>query len=239
MRAEKCTPRPDWQQKCENVGFHFHSLDGLYWDESRCYRFTGHEIDTLDDVTQELLEYNADTPTSLLEASVVQHDWRIDKHSDADQFNSLHEKLIARFKAICPANKTIHLAAQRDVLEDINTTEYLFRVAGDAGLSTSWLFMDEVGWDASHQRFVDMHGKSIEQLFKLYPSEWLLNEDFSEFVELSGLRLLEPGHSGEAVGAILRSPEPVAGLFRRQRYAWRLCQKAYLLKRGCQYSNLY
>ena len=50
-----------------------------------------------------LLEYNADTPTSLFETAVVQWRWleqliaqeRLPK--DADQFNSLHERLIARW----------------------------------------------------------------------------------------------------------------------------------------------
>ena len=42
-----------------------------------------------------LLEYNADTPTSLLEASVVQWFWLRDTQPRADQFNSIHEKLIA------------------------------------------------------------------------------------------------------------------------------------------------
>src|SRR5665213_1083235 len=47
-----------------------------------------------------LLEYNADTPTSLLEAAVIQWQWLQDIYPDADQFNSLHEKLIAKWKDI-------------------------------------------------------------------------------------------------------------------------------------------
>ena len=42
-----------------------------------------------------LLEYNADTPTSLLEAAVVQWYWLQDVFPKRDQFNSLHERLIA------------------------------------------------------------------------------------------------------------------------------------------------
>jgi glutathionylspermidine synthase len=38
-----------------------------------------------------LLEYNADTPTSLLEAAVIQWYWLQDVFPAADQFNSLHE----------------------------------------------------------------------------------------------------------------------------------------------------
>src|ERR1035437_9919331 len=39
-----------------------------------------------------LLEYNADTPTGLVEAAVAQWCWLQDCFPGADQFNSLHEK---------------------------------------------------------------------------------------------------------------------------------------------------
>ena len=44
-----------------------------------------------------LLEYNADTPTTLLEASILQWYWLKDVHPDDDQWNSLHEKLVERW----------------------------------------------------------------------------------------------------------------------------------------------
>lgn len=42
-----------------------------------------------------LLEYNADTPTALFEAAVVQWDWLQSARPGADQFNSIHEALVA------------------------------------------------------------------------------------------------------------------------------------------------
>ena len=45
-----------------------------------------------------LLEFNADTPTSLLEASVIQWYWLQDFDKRKDQFNSIHEKLVAHMK---------------------------------------------------------------------------------------------------------------------------------------------
>jgi Glutathionylspermidine synthase preATP-grasp len=56
-----------------------------------------------------LLEYNADTPTSLFETAVFQWDWLNDAivqgivPRDADQFNSLHERLIAAWKSLLSA----------------------------------------------------------------------------------------------------------------------------------------
>jgi glutathionylspermidine synthase len=41
-----------------------------------------------------LLEYNADTPTSLVEAAVAQWYWLEQVHPGGDQFNSLHERLV-------------------------------------------------------------------------------------------------------------------------------------------------
>lgn len=52
MRRERCTPRPDWQARCEAVGFTFHSEDGGYWDESACYAFTADEVDVLEAATE-------------------------------------------------------------------------------------------------------------------------------------------------------------------------------------------
>ena len=41
-----------------------------------------------------MFEFNCDTPTSLLEASVIQWDWKEAVFPAADQFNSLHERLV-------------------------------------------------------------------------------------------------------------------------------------------------
>src|SRR5438445_6599806 len=53
-----------------------------------------------------LLEYNADTPTALVEAAVAQWFWLQETHSGADQFNSIHERLIQAWKRW--AGQTIH-----------------------------------------------------------------------------------------------------------------------------------
>ena len=37
MRRELIAPRANWQNEMESIGFHYHSIDGTYWDESRCY----------------------------------------------------------------------------------------------------------------------------------------------------------------------------------------------------------
>ena len=84
-----------------------------------------------------LLEYNADTPTSLLEAAVIQWYWLKDIYPDADQFNSLHEKLIAKWKDIANyLSKPVYFASA-DYPEDLLTIAYLRDTAEQAGLKAA------------------------------------------------------------------------------------------------------
>ncbi len=47
-----------------------------------------------------LLEYNADTPTALVEAAVVQWHWLQERFPHLDQFNSIHEKLLVKWQEL-------------------------------------------------------------------------------------------------------------------------------------------
>ena len=127
-----------------------------------------------------LLEYNADTPTTLLEASVVQWYWLKDTQSGGDQFNSIHERLVAKWRELKDyLNGPLYFAAAEDVqAEDLMTTTYLRDTANEAGLETSALLVKDIGWDARARQFVDLDGGPIRSIFKLYPWEWLVHEDF-------------------------------------------------------------
>ncbi len=85
-----------------------------------------------------LLEYNADTPTALYEAAVVQWYWLKDAKPGADQFNSIHEKLIEAWRGILarlPPEALVHFARFEDHPEDLATSEYLRDTALQAGLA--------------------------------------------------------------------------------------------------------
>lgn len=140
-----------------------------------------------------LLEYNADTPTSLLEASVVQWFWLKETHPEADQFNSLHEKLIAFWKNWPYLQRdTIHFSCAGGSLEDLGNLEYLRDTAVQGGFDTRRLFIEEIGWDHSRGRFVDLDDEQIRLLFKLYPWEWMVREEFGRFIAGAGVRIIEP-----------------------------------------------
>ncbi len=131
-----------------------------------------------------LLEYNADTPTTLLEASILQWHWLKDTHPDDDQWNSLHEKLVERWGEIkdqLPGGE-VHFSwsAGDRTGEDHVTTAYLQETAAEAGLDTVGLAIEDIGWDAALDRFVDLEEAPIDCLVKLYPWEWVLTDDFGK-----------------------------------------------------------
>ena len=86
-----------------------------------------------------LLEYNADTPTSIFEAAVFQWTWleqAIERRiipKRADQFNSIHERLIEAWKKL-GAGRHLHLTGMTENTEDAGTLAYLEDTARQAGL---------------------------------------------------------------------------------------------------------
>jgi glutathionylspermidine synthase len=146
-----------------------------------------------------LLEYNADTPTSLLEAAVVQWHWLKDMprslvSSKPDQFNSIHEKLIAKWKDIDPyLSKPIYFAAL-DTAEDQLTITYLRDTAQQANLDTRQLSMHDIGWNDAQQSFMDLDDHPIFSIFKLYPWEAMLQEEFGPHAldTYTAVRWIEP-----------------------------------------------
>ena len=127
-----------------------------------------------------LIEFNADTPTSLFEASIVQWFWLKDFDEPKDQFNSLHEKLIDYWKYLKDYlhNDKLYFTCVKDNLEDFTTTAYMQDCAMQGGLETAFIYIDDIGWDNNRQCFVDLDNRPIRNIFKLYPYEWMVNEDF-------------------------------------------------------------
>ncbi|NWJ51899.1 MAG: glutathionylspermidine synthase family protein [Bacteroidetes bacterium] len=250
MQRYTIKPRDNWQQKVEEIGFEFHTLEETYWDESAYYSFPMREIELIEKATSELwdrcleavqyvidqklyaqfhipqwfiphiekswnddapaiygrfdfsfdgnslklLEFNADTPTSLFEGSIVQWYWLQDVYPKADQFNSIHEKLVDTWKYLAdylhPA--PLYLSCVRDSLEDYTTTQYMRDCAIQAGLDARFIYMDEIGWDDGRREFVDLDEDVMLNIFKLYPYEWLVNETFGPHLKEAESFWIEP-----------------------------------------------
>jgi glutathionylspermidine synthase len=102
-----------------------------------------------------LLEYNADTPTSLLEAAVIQWQWLEAVAPESDQLNSIHEALVERWKLL--PDSTVHFACAWANLEDRQTIAYLAETAEQAGKTVELMDLPEIGF-SEEGRFTDSLG---------------------------------------------------------------------------------
>ncbi len=143
-----------------------------------------------------LLEYNADTPTSIFEAAVFQWTWleqAIERQiipSRADQFNSIHERLIDAWKKFGEA-RHVHLAGSTGNEEDAGTLAYLEDTARQAGLATTLIDIEDIGL-TDNGSFVDLDNREIELAFKLYPWEWMFQDAFGARLVKARTRWIEP-----------------------------------------------
>ncbi|MDE0945001.1 MAG: glutathionylspermidine synthase family protein [Alphaproteobacteria bacterium] len=143
-----------------------------------------------------LLEYNADTPTSLYESSAFQWLWL--EHAlereiippGCDQFNSIHEQMVQAFRNF-EIEGRLHLASCEGSAEDEGTVRYIEECAVQAGLETTFLHMENIGID-TNGHFTDGEDMGIRNLFKLYPWEWMMADDFGKSVPQSGVTFIEP-----------------------------------------------
>jgi glutathionylspermidine synthase len=143
-----------------------------------------------------LLEYNADTPTSIFEAAVFQWTW-LEQAAErqiiparADQFNSIHDRLIEAWKKL-GAGRHLHLAGATENTEDAGTLAYLEDTAGQAGLATTIIDIEDIGL-RDDRAFVDLDNREIELAFKLYPWEWMFHDAFGERIAKASTRWIEP-----------------------------------------------
>ncbi|ROS29815.1 glutathionylspermidine synthase [Rathayibacter sp. PhB127] len=252
MRRHSLTPRPDWRDRCDEVGFSFYDLPSEggrpYWNESAAYGFALAEIELLETATRELfdrcmdacehvvrtgrlaefgiperfhelvrtswdeddptvygrfdlaydgegavklLEFNADTPTSLVETAAAQWQWLEETRGpEADQFNGLHEQLVEQWRHLrvdrwqLDEGARLHLASLHDsgdgelIVEDADTVAYMAETAAQAGFDPKLIFVEDIRYELDGAGFLDADGEPIRRIFKLYPWEWMLGEQF-------------------------------------------------------------
>lgn len=237
--------RKNWEQKLENLGFGYHSFDGLYWDESHYYEFSLEEVNRLENATAELwqmclvavdyvieknlwfrfnipeffrnyivtsweedhpsiygrfdlgfdghqiklLEFNADTPTSLYEAAVIQWYWLQEMFPEKDQFNSIHEKLVDYWTYLKKyMNPNYIYFSSLTNIEDVTNLEYMRDCASQAGFETEFVPIQDIGWAEDVGEFISPDKMMMEYIFKLYPYEWILADGFGEKLVKNGFR---------------------------------------------------
>lgn len=144
-----------------------------------------------------LLEYNADTPTSLYESASFQWGW-LEGQIEAgvlrptdDQFNGIHEALVERFRTLFAPETDVHFTAVAGNPEDYATVEAMAWAAREAGLGAHYTDLEKIGLSEDGQ-FADAEDRVIGILFKLYPWEDLLRDRFAPHLKTAGCLFLEP-----------------------------------------------
>lgn len=142
-----------------------------------------------------LLELNYDTPTSLYETGFFQWVWLEDMlmrgalPQGADQFNSLQDKLQQAFSEL-NLPQPFYFASVTESIEDKGTIDYLMDIALQAGVNCRYIELEQLG--EIDGQLVDLDGFPIQGLFKLYPWEFMLREDFASTILTSQTRFIEP-----------------------------------------------
>ena len=131
-----------------------------------------------------LIEFNADTPTSLFETAIIQ--WAMLKFNNLDeaaQFNDVYEALVENFKRLVTLEEDtsafdeyyegwkILFSSIAGSVEDENTTRLLEAAARDAGFECDFAFASEVSFDDENGIF--WNGQNWEYWFKLIPWEMI------------------------------------------------------------------
>ncbi len=134
-----------------------------------------------------LLEYNADTPTTLLEAAdpaVALAAGHVPERRPVEL--AARDSSSTRWREIrqqLPGDeRPLHLVA-RPTPPARTTSRSL--PAGDGGRGRAdddRLAIEDVGWDPSLERFVDLEERRMSAVFKLYPWEWVLDDEFGKHV---------------------------------------------------------
>jgi len=135
-----------------------------------------------------LIEFNADTPTSLFETALLQ--WALLKQNDMDenkQFNNVYDAISQNFKRLITLEDDISLFDERydgwkilfssiaDNDEEEATTKLLQQMATDAGFNTGFEYLQNVRFDETG--IYDAHDNRYEYWFKLYPWEDIAHDE--------------------------------------------------------------
>jgi len=158
-----------------------------------------------------LLEYNADTPTLLLESALAQAQWRTDRQAQGivledgavdrmeaySQFNTLDQALVdawptfiarsAKAAGVDDGGLHILVASQRASLEERCNADYLAETCKRAGVSAASVELSDLHVDESGRVWhldPDFETRrEVNALWKLYPYEWLAREELGHALE--------------------------------------------------------
>lgn len=174
----------------------FFDLVRTSWREGHPHLYSRFDFIYNGDGPAKMIESNADTPTSLLEAGSVQLLWLEDQIAQgvlpaaATQFNTLAQDMVSAFSTFSK-DSPFYFAAISGSIEDRGTTDFMRRMAALAGIDARHIDLEEIGLTESG-RFVDLNGNWIERLFKLHAWEHIFHEEFGAAVPGCDTQFVEP-----------------------------------------------
>ena len=121
-----------------------------------------------------------DAPVGVVEAGILQWDWLQSVFPDALQVNDIEERITEELKRYAGLSERLHLAYDRSDEGDRRTARYLTLLAEDAGLSVRRVYLEDIGWNAEQNCFVDRDYKEIVLPYFIYPWSFLIEEPFGE-----------------------------------------------------------
>ena len=142
----------------------------------------------IDGAPIKLIEFNADTPTSLFETALLQ--WALLKHNNMNeesQFNNVYEAISNNFKRLITLFDDVENFDERydgwKILfssianneEEEATTRLLQQIATDAGFNTSFEYLENTHFD--EDGIYDADENKYEYWFKLYPWEDIAHDE--------------------------------------------------------------
>ncbi|EAL4539520.1 glutathionylspermidine synthase family protein [Campylobacter upsaliensis] len=175
----------------DELGIPFNLIDAIkmswenevHWHLYGRFDFAG----GLDGKPIKLIEFNADTPTSLFESAILQ--WAMLKQNNLDehlQFNSIYESLMDNFKRLITLDESVeefeeHYRSWKILFSSVAgnkeeelTTKLLAHIAKDAGFECDFAYVDEVEFG---EEGIFKNGINYEYWFKLIPWEEIAIEE--------------------------------------------------------------
>lgn len=174
----------------------FHDLVRTSWKQGDPHLYSRFDFIYDANGDAKVIESNADTPTSLLEAASVQLLWLEDLIQQgelppqASQFNTLAEDLVGAFAAF-QTDSPFYFASASGSVEDRCTTDFMRKMANIAGVDARHIDVEDIGL-TNTGRFVDLSGNWIKRLFKLHPWEEIFHEPHGSAIPNCDTQFVEP-----------------------------------------------
>ncbi|KAK1993425.1 glutathionylspermidine synthase [Colletotrichum falcatum] len=229
--ADYLTDRPDMMEKMAIPAFAYKQITeswnrepawgSVYGRFDVCFGGLQHPDPRLR--SPKFYEFNADTPTSLLESACIQWQWLEQTGCGNDQYNSICERLVEAWKRNLTIigerlgyKPTVYFATcdSDSTGEDVMNVMVLMETCQMAGWDTKAISMGDIGISLQDGRLYDLQGNHLDVVFKLYPWEFMVEETagklcFTDMGSSDGTIWIEPPYkmlwSNKALFAILWS----------------------------------